>query len=78
MIKYVHDGQGKKEAVIVPIDLWDLIQTHFKELNNRKSSYDYAPSDFEEVMSGLDLDVDTEFDTIDKDWKNINDQIKHS
>ncbi len=76
MIKYVHDAKGNKESVIIPLDLWDMIQAHFKELNNRKSTYDFAPTDFEEVMSGLDLDVDHEFDNIDKDWTNLHNQTK--
>lgn len=70
MIKYVYDNNGKKEAAIIPIDIWDLIQEHFKELNETKSSYDYSPSDFEEVMATLDIDVETELKNITNDWKN--------
>lgn len=69
MIKYVHDAHGKVEAAIVPIDLWNLIKHHFKEMNNKKSSYDYSPTDFEQTMSGLDIDIDTELNNIEKDWK---------
>ena len=70
MIKYVYDSNGKKEAAIVPIDIWDLIQEHFRELNESKSSYDYSPSDFEEVMATLDIDVEKELKNITNDWKN--------
>jgi hypothetical protein len=69
MVKYIHDANGKIESAIVPIDLWQLIQQHFKEMNERKSSYDYSPTDFEQTMAGLDLDIDTELNNIEKDWK---------
>jgi secreted protein with Ig-like and vWFA domain len=69
MVKYIHDANGKIESAIVPMDLWQLIQQHFKEMNKRKSSYDYSPTDFEQTMAGLDLDIDTELNDIEKDWK---------
>jgi|AntRauTorckE5430_2_1112549.scaffolds.fasta_scaffold07125_2 hypothetical protein len=69
MVKYIHDANGKIESAIVPIDLWQLVQQHFKEMNERKSSYDYSPTDFEQTMAGLDLDIDTELNDIEKDWK---------
>ncbi len=69
MIKYVQDENGKIESAIVPIEIWQLIKQHFKEMNARKSSYDYAPSDFEQTMAGLDLDIDAELNNIEKDWK---------
>lgn len=69
MVKYIHDAHGKIESAIVPIDLWQLIQQHFKEMNERKSSYDYSPTDFEQTMASLDLDIDTELNDIEKDWK---------
>lgn len=69
MVKYIHDSKGKIESAIVPIDLWQLIQQHFKEMNKRKSAYDYTPSDFEQTMAGLDIDIDAELNNIEKDWK---------
>ena len=69
MIKYVHDNNGNVEAAIVPIDLWNLIKEHFKEMNAKKSSYDYSPTDFEQTMAGLDLDIDAELKDIEKEWK---------
>jgi hypothetical protein len=69
MVKFIHDAKGKIESAIVPIDLWELIQQHFKDMNQRKSSYDYSPTDFEQTMAGLDLDIDTELNDIEKDWK---------
>ncbi len=69
MIKYIHDSNGKMEAAVVPIDVWDLIKLHFKEMNEKKSSYDYAPTDFEQTMAGLDIDIDTELQDIEKEWK---------
>jgi hypothetical protein len=69
MVKYIHDAKGKIESAIVPIDLWQLIQQHFKDMNQSKSSYDYSPTDFEQTMAGLDLDIDTELNDIEKDWK---------
>lgn len=69
MIKYIHDAKGKKEAAVVPIDLWELIKQHFKEMNAKKSSYDYSPTDFEQTMAGLDVDIDAELNNIEKEWK---------
>ncbi len=69
MIKYVHGEKGKVEAAIVPIEVWELIKAHFKEMNSKKSSYDYSPTDFEQMMAGLDIDVDEEFDNIEKQWR---------
>ena len=69
MIKYIHDANGKIESAIVPIDLWHLIKLHFKEMNAKKSSYDYSPTDFEQTMAGLDLDIDAELQDIEKEWK---------
>ncbi|MFK7947704.1 MAG: hypothetical protein AB8G11_08945 [Saprospiraceae bacterium] len=69
MIKYIHDSNGKVEAAIVPIDLWDLIKQHFKEMNAKKSSYEYSPTDFEQTMAGLDLDIDEALKDIEKEWR---------
>lgn len=69
MIKYVQDTNGKIEAAIVPFDLWKLIQQHFKELNSKKSAFEYSPTDFEQTMAGLDLDIEEALNNIEKDWK---------
>jgi hypothetical protein len=38
-------------------------------MNEKKSSYDYSPTDFEQMMAGLDIDVDDEFENIEKQWR---------
>lgn len=69
MIKYIHNSNGKVESAVVPIAVWNLIKQHFKEMNAKKSSYDYAPTDFEQTMAGLDLDIDEALRDIENEWK---------
>jgi hypothetical protein len=69
MVKYVQNTNGKIEAAIVPIDLWKLIQQHFKELNTKKSAFEFSPTDFEQTMASLDLDIEEALDNIEKEWK---------
>jgi hypothetical protein len=38
-------------------------------MNQQKSAYDFAPTDFEEVMTTLNIDLDKDLESIDKAWR---------
>jgi hypothetical protein len=69
MVKYIQDEKGRVEAAVVPIELWELIKKHFHDARLRKGRNEAATTDFEQMMAGLDIDVEEDFKKINDFWK---------
>lgn len=72
-VKYIHNSQGQQESVIIPINLWRLIQSYLplalnKPTKAKKNVSDFQPTEYFGMISYLNLDIEEELKIMRDEW----------
>lgn len=73
-VKYIYGYGGKQESVVIPINLWKLIQLSlpesvlWKEPTRQKDTKAFEPKDYFGIISHLNLDIEEELQIMRNEW----------
>jgi hypothetical protein len=68
-VQYVYDKDGKKTAVIIPIDAWTEISSIAEKLGKETAQWD--PSKYKGMYKDLKIDVKKESNALRDEWTRI-------
>lgn len=73
-INYIYDTQGKLEYAVVPIQIWETVQSYLPknvsdDLVEKESAYKkFEPKDYFGMLSHLNLDAEQELSNMRAEW----------
>jgi hypothetical protein len=74
VINYIYNDKGVAEYVIIPTDIWDIVQDYLKNKKIKIESPEIPkhkkinPKEFYGTISHLKLDIDQELKNMREEW----------
>ncbi len=67
-INYIYDSGGQREYAVVPIRVWETLQTHLQTIENELVKPFFDPLNFWACLSLGNIDLEHEFLQLRQEW----------